>query len=123
MRIQAPERRVASLTPTMREDETMRMDSRTYLNVILTVIAVLLLVLAAQIPARLDPATSAYAADKNEQQQRYLTQTSSDILVAQATEKVAKANQEVARQIGQMAKALESVGRSIDRLTYSSPKR
>lgn len=97
----------------------MRIDSKTYLNFILTVIAVLLLVLAAQIPLRLDPATSARAANSN-----YGTAVAgdqggvkdigitTDQGLSRAVDKVAAANL-------QIAKAIEGVGSQIGAVNKS----
>ena len=90
----------------------------TYLNLILTVIAVLLLVIAAQLPFRLDLASPAQA--KNEQQERYLNQIGSGAETAAATREVAQANREIARELGAIAKAIESVSKSIGKAASST---
>ncbi|MBN1867715.1 hypothetical protein JW916_10520 [Candidatus Sumerlaeota bacterium] len=94
------------------------MDSKTYLNAILTAIALLLLVIALQRPAP-ELGSSAYAQDRNEQQRRYLSETSDQALIAQATEKVANANLEIARQIGEMGKAIGKVSSAVDRISMA----
>ena len=99
----------------------MAWNSRTYLNVILTVIAVLLLVSALQSPVRLGVSTTAQAA--NEAEKKYFADTVSagqGPMVA-ATEKMAVANQEIARQVGAVAKSIDGVARSLTNLSLSQP--
>ena len=97
----------------------MQINSRTYLNLILTVIAVLLLGLVIQAPGLLSPGAPAYAQEKNVQQQRYISQTTAGEGSAAATEKVATANQEIARQIGEVAKAINNLSKAVDNFSVS----
>jgi hypothetical protein len=75
----------------------MEMNGRSYQNIILTVIAVLLLVLVAQTPSRIGLATAAYAQNP----------------VATTTRVNPKATlegeAEMARQLGEIAKAIEAM--------------
>jgi len=97
----------------------MQLNSRTYLNVILTVIAVLLLVLATQMPWRIGATSAAYGQDKPEVSRDYLAVNPSGDKVSAATESVAEANKEIARQIGEVAKALQSVSKSIENVALA----
>ena len=106
----------------------MRIDSKTYLNFILTVIAVLLFVLAAQIPFRLDPTTTAHAANSN-----YGTAVAGDQGgvkdigitteqgVSRAMEKVAAANLEIAKAIEGVGTQIGGLGRATASSNNSAP--
>jgi uncharacterized protein YdbL (DUF1318 family) len=104
----------------------MKLDSRTYLNVILTVIAVLLVALVMQVPTRLDTTTAAYAATrepgKDEQQTRYLSALGSGGDSAAATQAVAKANEQIAREVGEVAKAIQLVSKSVDKMAAAKAR-
>ena len=90
------------------------MHTRTFTNVVLTVIATLLLVLVLQrSTVSVDPATPAHAATGSER--HVPQQITTDPAVAAATEKVAMANSEIAKQIGEVAGAIKGLGRSMDR--------
>jgi hypothetical protein len=99
----------------------MQLNSRVYLNIVLTAIAVLLLALVFQgtrggLALPEGPATFAYAADDRDAAQRaYLARTAPDQATATATEKVAAANMEIARQVGEMAKGLRALAQSVEK--------
>ncbi|HUT24560.1 MAG TPA: hypothetical protein VM492_09480 [Sumerlaeia bacterium] len=91
----------------------MQINSRTYLNVILTVIAVLLLVWVAQSPPRLDTGGSAYAQEtRNTEQDRQLRQTISTPELTAAVMAVAKANESIAKELNGVAKAINNVAKA-----------
>jgi hypothetical protein len=97
----------------------MRIDSKTYLNFILTVIAVLLFVLAAQIPFRFDPASTAHAANSN-----YGTAVAGDQGgvkdigitseqgLSRAVEKIAAANLQIAKAIDGLGGQIGAISKS-----------
>jgi hypothetical protein len=91
----------------------MQINSRTYLNVILTVIAVLLLVWVAQSPPRLDMSTSAYAQEtRNAEQERQLRQTISAPELVAAVMAIAKANESIAKELNGVAKAINNAAKT-----------
>ena len=102
----------------------MKLDSRTYMNVILTVIAVLLLVMVVQPTAQLDPTSAAYAAreksTKNEQQQARWGQLG--VGESEATKQVAAANDRIAREVGEVAKAIRTVAKSVDKMAAAKAR-
>jgi len=99
----------------------MRIDSKTYTNLILTVIAVLLLLVAFQTPmSSLDPTSSVQAARRTaDKDETPAWQVQQDPLVAKATEEVAAANREIAEQIGRVADAIGDLAGNIDHVAGS----
>ena len=89
----------------------MSLNSKTYQNVMLTAIAVLLLVLAAQMPVRLDVAQSAYAREKEERYGGEGTKTEAMI---------ARANQDIASSIDGVAKAIDDLGKAVNKMAMAS---
>jgi hypothetical protein len=99
----------------------MRIDSKIYQNLILTVIAVLLLLVAFQVPmSTLDPTAPVQAERRtSDDDEAKAWQIKQDPLVAQATKDVAAANIEISKQIGRVAVAIEKLAENIDHVAGS----
>lgn len=89
----------------------MELNARTYQNIILTVIAVLLLVLVAQTPSRIGIATSAAA--------QPVAGTAQFAGAPGQRDALAESALEIAKQIGENAKAIQAVATSIDNVAKS----